>query len=63
MPELLGFVIGPFADNGGVGVDFEVAPVFSDPYLQKIKLVDKSTMVTTDQPRSQGLSSYRLGRW
>lgn len=43
LPELLGFVIcGPFADKGGVGVDFEVVPVFPDPYLQKqIKLVKK----------------------
>ena len=38
LPELLGFVIGPFADKGGVGVDFEFAPVFPDPYLQKIKV-------------------------
>ena len=38
LPELLGFVIGPFADKGGVGVDFEVVPVFPDPYLQKNKV-------------------------
>ena len=38
MPELLGFVICPFADKGGVGVDFEVAPVFPDPYLQNNKV-------------------------
>lgn len=38
LPELLGFVIGPFADKSGVGVDLEVAPFCPDPYLKEFKV-------------------------
>ncbi len=44
LPELLGFVVGPFADKGGVGVDVAVDPIFPDPYLKnKIKFADETT--------------------
>ena len=51
LPELLGFVIGPFADKGGVGVDFEVVPVFPDPYLQKNKVSCYTDLFFLDQPQ------------